>query len=179
MYDNQPIKAVANGEPTYEGMGNGQNGLGWWQGEEAWMQLMHGGTMGVVYGAASLWQWKVTPDEKGWEAWTDQPLSWEGALHLEGSTYVGLIGKITKNLDIRDIEKRWDLTDGKPLLVKEDELYISFLKNGGELTIKGLPKNMEYTWVDPKTGLPKQIGKVTEDNFRAPDKGPWVLVISE
>jgi hypothetical protein len=179
MYDNQPIKAVANGETTYEGMGNGKNGLGWWQGEEAWMQLMHGGTMGVVYGAASLWQWKVTPDEKGWEAWTDQTLSWEGALHLEGSTYVGLIGKITKKLDIRDIEKRWDLTEGKPLLVKEGELYISFLKKGGELTVKGLPKNMEYTWIDPKTGLPKQIGKVTEDNFRAPDNGPWVLVISE
>ena len=179
MYENLPIKAVANGEPTYEGMGNGQNGLGWWQGEEAWMQLMHGGTMGVVYGAASLWQWKVTQDEKGWEAWTDQPLSWEEAMRLEGSTYVGLIGKITKNLDVRDIEKRWDLTEGKPLLVKEDELYISFLKNGGELTFKDLPKNMEYNWIDPKTGLPKQIGKVTKNVFRAPDKGPWVLVITK
>ncbi|MGB5437872.1 MAG: DUF4038 domain-containing protein [Maribacter sp.] len=179
MYDNKPTKAVANGEPTYEGMNNGQNGLGWWQGEEAWMQLMHGGTMGVVYGAASLWQWKVTPDEKGWDAWTDQPLSWEGALHLEGSTYVGLIGKITKNLDIGDIEKRWDLAEGKPILIKEGALYISFLKNGGELTINGLPKNMGYTWIDPKTGLPKQMGIVTKNHFKAPDSGPWVLVITK
>ena len=179
MYDNQPIKAVANGEPTYEGMDNGQNALGWWQGEEAWLQLMHGGTMGVVYGAASLWQWKITPDEKGWEAWTDQPLSWEGALHLEGSTFVGLIGKIAKNLDLSDIEKRWDLAEGKPLLVKEDQLFISFLKNGGELNIKGLPKNMKYTWIDPKTGLPKQIGKVTKNNFKAPNNGPWVLLLTK
>ncbi|MBD0779754.1 DUF4038 domain-containing protein [Maribacter sp. ANRC-HE7] len=179
MYENQPTKAVANGEPTYEGMGNGQNGLGWWQGEEAWMQLMHGGTMGVVYGAACLWQWKITPDEKGWDAWTDQPLSWEGALQLEGATYVGLVGEITKHLDITDIEKRWDLADGKPLLAKEGELYISYLGNGGELTIMDLPKNLDYTWINPKNGLPKQMGKVTHGNFKAPDDNPWVLVIKK
>jgi hypothetical protein len=27
MYDNKPVKACLNGEPTYEGMGNGKNGL--------------------------------------------------------------------------------------------------------------------------------------------------------
>jgi hypothetical protein len=35
MHDNRPTKAVANGEPTYEGMNGGKSGLGWWQGEEA------------------------------------------------------------------------------------------------------------------------------------------------
>ncbi|MEO6289309.1 MAG: DUF5060 domain-containing protein, partial [Ginsengibacter sp.] len=65
MYDNLPVKAVADGEPTYEAMNGGTVGLGWWQGEDAWNQLTHGGTMGVVYGAAGLWQWKITPDEKG------------------------------------------------------------------------------------------------------------------
>lgn len=179
MYENQPTKAVANGEPTYEGMGYGQHGLGWWQGEEAWMQLMNGGTMGVVYGAACLWQWKITPDEKGWEAWTDQPLSWEGALQLEGATYVGILGQLTKDLNIKDIQKRWDLAEGKPLLAKEGELYISYLGNGGELTIKDLPKNLDYSWINPKTGLPKQMGKVTHGYFKAPDNNPWVLVIKK
>ena len=64
MYNNMPTKAVANGEPTYEGMNDGKNGLGWWQGEEAWMQLMHGGTMGVVYGAASLWAVENRPGRR-------------------------------------------------------------------------------------------------------------------
>ena len=31
--------------------------IGWWQGHEAWSNLCAGGTMGVVYGAGSLWQW--------------------------------------------------------------------------------------------------------------------------
>lgn len=177
MYTNLPIKAIANGEPTYEGMNAGKNGLGWWQGEEAWLQMMHGGTMGVIYGAASLWQWKVSPSETGWGSWTDQPLSWEGALKLEGSTYVGLIGKIMKDIPVRDIEKRWDLSEGKPLLAKTDKLYISYLNNGGEIKIKGVPSTLNYSWINPKTGIPRRIGKVTSEEFTAPDSNPWVLLI--
>ena len=86
MYRYQPAKGVANGEPTYEGMNGGKNGLGWWQGEEAWLQLLSGGTMGVVYGAAALWQWKITADEPGWTAWAEQAKSWEEALEMVGAT---------------------------------------------------------------------------------------------
>ncbi len=118
MYGNLPTKAVANGEPTYEGMNDGKNGLGWWQGEEAWMQLMHGGTMGVVYGTATLWQWKISPTEEGWPAWTDQPTSWKEAMHMRGSTYVGLVGKILGGLDLTDIEKRWIWPMGSPFWPK-------------------------------------------------------------
>ena len=59
MWRNDPVKAVANGEPTYEGTRGTVLGAGWWQGHEAWSNLCAGGTMGVVYGAASLWQWRV------------------------------------------------------------------------------------------------------------------------
>ena len=178
MYNNLPTKAASNGEPTYEGMNSGKNGIGWWQGEEAWMQLMHGGTMGVVYGAAGLWQWKITPDEQGWEAWTDQPLSWQGALHLDGSKYVGMLGKILDGLNMTDIEKRWDLSGGKPLLAKEGRLYIAFLNKGGAITIKNLPEDLNYSWIDPKSGKPKQIGKATGNSFKAPNENPWVLIIT-
>ncbi len=177
MYDNLPAKAVANGEPTYEGMNNGGNGLGWWQGEEAWMQLMHGGTMGVVYGAAGIWQWKITPNEEGWGPWADQPLSWKSAMELEGSTYVGLVAKILKELDFSDIEKRWDLANGKPLLAKEGKLYISYLNQGGDIEIDNIPTTLNYRWINPKTGEVKQIGKPTDKKLKAPDKNPWVLII--
>ena len=104
MYDNKPAKANLNGEPTYEGMGNGKNGLGWWQGEEAWKQLMHGGTMGIVYGAACLWQWKITADEPGWDAWTDALMSWKEAMNQEGSNYAGLISKAFEGFDFTDMK---------------------------------------------------------------------------
>lgn len=177
MYDNLPTKAVANGEPTYEGMNDGKNGLGWWQGEEAWMQLMHGGTMGIVYGAATLWQWKVSATEEGWPAWTDQPTSWREAITMEGSTYAGLVGKILKELDMADIEKRWDLANGKPLLTKENQLYISYLNEGGEIEIENLPTDLRYRWINPKTGEVFQTGKSTVKKFETPDENPWVLII--
>lgn len=177
MYDNLPTKAVANGEPTYEGMNAGKNGLGWWQGEEAWMQLMNGGTMGVVYGAATLWQWKISPTEEGWPDWTDQSTSWKEALQMEGSKYVGIIGVILKGLDLTNIEKRWDLADGMPLLAKEGELYISYLNTGGEIEIENLNDALNYSWINPKSGELKKIGKVTSKKFKAPDENPWVLII--
>lgn len=177
MYDNLPIKAVANGEPTYEGMNNGKNGLGWWQGEEAWMQLMHGGTMGIVYGAATLWQWKISSTEEGWPAWTDQPTSWREALDMEGSRYAGLVGKILEGLDVSDIEKRWDLANGMPLLAKEGELYISYLNKGGTIEIEHLRTDLNYQWANPKTGEIKKMGKTKVNKFKAPNENPWVLII--
>lgn len=181
MYENKPVKGSMNGESTYEGMGGGKNALGWWQGHDAWMQLMHGGTMGVVYGAVGVWQWKITPDEPGWPEWTNAPFGWREALDLEGSRYVGAISKAFSGFDFADMEKRWDLTDGNhPLLAKEGIFYITYLERGGEVSISNVPSGLSYWWFDPVAGEFKQRGKTNADRiFMAPDKAPWVLVIGE
>ena len=180
MYDNMPTKASANGEPTYEGMNNGQNGLGWWQGEEAWMQLMHGGTMGVFYGAACLWQWKIAPDEAGWPAWTDQPKSWREALDMEGSKYVGWVNKALENYDVTDMQKRPDLIEGSDfLLAKEGVFYCTYLNAGGEVTIKQLPEELPATWFNPRTGEFYPAEKSSKQTFDSPDDKSWVLLIGE
>lgn len=179
MYDNKPTKAAMNGEPTYEKMSEGKHGLGWWQGEDAWNELMHGGTMGVVYGAACLWQWKITPDEPGWEEWTDAPYSWKDALDFEGAQYVGAISRAFEGFDFKDMERRWDLTaNRKPLLAKEGVFYIAYLYKGGSISIKGIPENMPYYWFDPVKGVFRTDGFAGKDNvFAAPDNNqPWVLI---
>lgn len=179
MYYNLPTKAVAAGEPTYEGMNGGKLGLGWWQGEDAWNELMHGGTMGVVYGAAALWQWKITVDEPGWEIWTDQPMSWKEAKEMEGAIYAGLVAKILKEYNLTDIEKRWDLSEGKPLLAKEGKLYIAYMNEGGQIRINSVPAGMHYRWVNPRDGHVTLSNQTNEGLFTAPDTNPWVLIISE
>lgn len=181
MYENKPVKANLNGEPTYEGMNNGQNGLGWWQGHEAWSQMMHGGTMGVVYGAVGLWQWKITPDEPGWGDWTNYDVSWREALDFEGSNYVGFVGKALEDYDITDMEKRWDLTnETTPLLAKEEVFYLSYLENGGTVEIKNLPDGLPYHWFNPKTGDKSDINTtVPNQAFQAPSEQPWVLIIGK
>jgi hypothetical protein len=179
MYENKPVKACLNGEPTYEGMDGGKNGLGWWQGEEAWNQLMHGGTMGIVYGAVCLWQWKVTPDEPGWDVWTNAPMSWKEAMALEGSKYAGLVTKAFDGYDFTDMEKRPDLTGNKNmLLAKENSFYISYLDKGGEITIRRLPTGLPYRWLNPMSGetTPESVTE-GEMTFRSPDNKPWVLII--
>ncbi len=65
MWRNMPIKTVANGEPAYVNGGKPGRADGWWQGHEVWSNLCADGTMGVVYGAGSLWQWRLHPDEPG------------------------------------------------------------------------------------------------------------------
>jgi hypothetical protein len=181
MYENLPVKACLNGEPTYEGMGGGKYGMGWWQGEEAWNQLMHGGTMGVIYGAAGLWQWKYTSDEPGWDEWANSSVSWREALDLEGARYVGFISKAFEGYDFTDMERRGDLTgDEHLLLAGEGRFYACYLERGGKIRIKNVPEGMSYVWFDPKAGTIGQQGKSTADGwFAAPDEKHWVLIVGE
>lgn len=178
MYNYHPTKAVANGEPTYEGMGGGRFGLGWWQGEEAWNQFLHGGTMGVVYGAASLWQWKITADEKGWGSWAAQPMSWHEAMLQEGANYVGYLSKALQGVDISDIEKHPELASNNLLLAKPGVLYITYLPEGGSVTISEVPEKLKASWFNPKTGEFAVVDEaITSNNIEAPGEAPWVLII--
>tara|TARA_R110002111_G_scaffold47051_5_gene84388 strand:- start:3990 stop:4832 length:843 start_codon:yes stop_codon:yes gene_type:complete len=181
MYENKPTKAVANGEPTYEGIRDAENGAGWWQGEEAWMQLMSGGTMGVVYGAGGMWQWKVSADEEGWAEWANSEVSWKEALELEGSRYVGFVACAFEGMRFTDMEKRSDLAGGKPCLAKASEFYVSYLNEGGEITLSELTTDLPYSWFNPKTGAFLEEAKVSEkvQTFTAPDKEPWVLLVGK
>ena len=181
MYENKPTKAVANGEPTYEGIRDPENGSGWWQGEEAWMQLMSGGTMGVVYGAGGMWQWKVSPDEEGWAAWANSEVSWKEALELEGSRYVGYVARALEGMPFTDMEKRADLAGGKLCLAKAGEFYVSYLNEGGEITLSELTPEMPYQWFNPKSGAFLEKATVTEtvQTFTAPDNEPWVLLVGK
>jgi hypothetical protein len=179
MYENRPVKGVANGEPTYEGMGGGKNGLGWWQGREAWLQIMHGATMGHVYGAASLWQWKYFADEPGWTEWASAPISWRTALELKGSIYVGYLAKVFEQVDFIGMRKHPEIAGGHPLLAKMDEFYITYIENGKEITINKLNPDLSYQWFDPLKGLYNDAKNLESDQqtFIPPSEEPWVLII--
>lgn len=181
MYDNLPTKAAANGEPTYEEIGKPGNAAGWWQGEEAWGNLVAGGTMGVVYGAAGLWTWKPTDDEPGFARWTDAPASWRDGLRFEGSRYVGFINQALRHFDFTDMAKRPDLTDGKNLLAIPGRFYLSYLPMGGSITVRELPAGLPWRWFNPKNGRFSLEQRTTAgtQSFTAPGVEPWVLIVGE
>ena len=180
MYENKPVKATANGEPTYEGIANPENASGWWQGHEAWLQFTSGGTMGVVYGAGGLWNWKLFPEEKGWPDWANSNVSWKEAIELPGARYVGYFAKALNGLNITDIEKHPELAGGSLCLARPGELYIVYLPEGGEVQLQKLAKGMTFQWFDPKTGEFYEEGTTEgeKQSFDADTNEPAVLIVA-
>lgn len=178
MFANNPPKGVANGEPTYERIGAPDKATGWWQGHEAWLNLTSGGTMGVVYGAGGLWNWKLSADESGWPAWANTEASWADALEFTGARYVGLVGRALTGMPFTDMAPRPDLAGGQNLVAKPGEFYLCYLPQGGSVTIDGVPKGLHARWFDPRTGGFKGADPSSRaGRFSAPSADPWVLLI--
>jgi hypothetical protein len=153
MWHNTPIKAVANGEPTYEHGGRRGKAEGWWQGHEAWSNLCAGSTMGVVYGAGSLWQWALHPHEVGQSDFFLAPgAGWREALDFEGSTYVGLIPRILDGLPFADMYPDWQVTLGRRGLLVPGKLFICYTTEGGPHIFYGDDIPRRYQVIDPRTG---------------------------
>ena len=163
MWRNLPVKAIANGEPTYENIGRTGKASGWWQGHEAWSNVTAGGTMGVVYGAASLWNWRLRPDEPGHADWCTAPnAGWEEALEFEGSKYPGIAAKILNQYPIRGMEPNWTCTYGRRGLLIPDELFVLYLPNGGSTPIVSVEVPRSYRVYDPKSGEVVGEGRLPE-----------------
>lgn len=172
MWRNLPVKAVANGEPTYENTGVTGKAVGWWQGHEAWSNLCAGGTMGVVYGAGSLWQWRLHPEEPGQSEYFVAPgAGWREALGFEGSSYVGLVAKILAGLPTTDMEPDWTgVITGRALSVP-GQLFLVYRENGGPLMLFDDWVPLGYRVVDPRDGSVVATGRRESARDPLPDPG--------
>lgn len=183
MHARLPVRGVANGEPTYEGMGGGRFGLGWWQGEEAWLNLVAGGTLGVFYGAASLWQWKVDDAEPGWGDWCVAPWGWRRALEQPGSVFPGILGKVLAGLPFTDMTRRIDLARGRMCVAVPGKMAVVWLPEGGGLHVDASLRGLPWEVWDPRTGEIVARGEVApkpgEDAVwtDVPHGAPRVVVI--
>jgi len=159
MWRNRPVKAVANGEPTYENGGRLGKAAGWWQGHEAWSNLCSGGTLGVVYGAGSLWQWLLRPDEPEQAAYfRAEGAGWREALDFEGSRYVGLVAKILDGLPFADMAPNWQVTLGRRGLLVPGKLFICYTSEGGPHLFYSNQIPRHYRVIDPRSGAVLQTG---------------------
>ena len=173
MWRNPPVKAVANGEPTYEQMGKPGRASGWWQGHEAWSNLCAGGTMGVVYGAGSLWQWRLHPQEPGHQDWCIAAGSgWREALDFPGSAHVGRLSQILDGLPLTDGAPNWQATLGRRGLLVPGRLCIAYQEEGGPLMLFGDGVPQPYRIVDPSTGAIVAEGTHHSQVDFLPDSGP-------
>lgn len=179
MWRNLPVKAIANGETTYENIGAMGKAAGWWQGHEAWSNLCAGGTMGVVYGAGSLWQWRLHANEPQHADWAHAPgLSWRDALDFEGANYIGVIAKLFDDLPFTDMRPNWTYTYGRRALCVPDELFIVYLPTGGYVKFVDPRVPRHYRVVDPRTGNMLHSGELEnkERELRLPEPSPVVVI---
>ena len=164
MWCASPAKAVANGEPTYEHIGAPGRAAGWWQGHEAWCNLTSGGTMGVVYGAGSLWQWRLSATEPGHQDWCHaRNAGWREALDFEGSGYVGMISKILAGLDFDGMRPNWWFTYGGRGLEVPGRLYVLYREGGQGFAINSPECPKAYRVLDPRDGRELARGRLGDD----------------
>jgi len=165
MWRNTPVKAVANGEPTYENIGKTGRGAGWWQGHEAWSNLTAGGTMGLVYGAGSLWQWRLHPKEPDHADWCTAPgAGWREALDFEGARYPGIAARIFDGLPFAGMQPNWTYTYGRRGLAVPGKVFVLYLPEGGGTGILSLDVPRTYRVYDPRSGAKVGKGKLPDQS---------------
>lgn len=146
MWRNTPVKAVANGEPTYENIGQPGRASGWWQGEEAWANVCAGGTMGAVYGAGSLWQWRLHADEPDFQDWAHaHGAGWREAIDFTGSRFAGAMRRVFDGFPFADMDPDWTSMIGQRGLSVPNQFLLIYFSEPGPCTIVA-------DWV-PKTGM--------------------------
>jgi hypothetical protein len=87
--------------------------------------------MGVGYGAASLWQWRLHPDEPGHAAYFLPPTPAGERPSTSKARYVGLVGKILDGLPLADAEPCWDVSTNARGLLDPNVLYVGYAEHGG------------------------------------------------
>jgi hypothetical protein len=184
MWAQRPAKAIMNGEPSYEHTGRRGVAEGWWQGHEAWSNLCAGALMGVAYGAAGLWQWRLHPTEPGHGDYFLCPgAGWRDALQFEGGHYVGLLGKILEDLPLAGASPCWDVSTNTRGLLDPGVLYLGYAEHGGPWTFLDAAGRVpgRYWLIDPRTGRVVKAGDRPADRvpIEIDDHEPAVLICAE
>jgi hypothetical protein len=184
MWAQRPAKAIMNGEPSYEHTGRRGVAQGWWQGHEAWCNICAGALMGVAYGAASLWQWRLHPEEPGHgEYFLCPDAGWQDALGFEGSRYVGLVGQILEDLPIANAEPCWDVSTNTRGLLDPGVLYLGYAEHGGPWVFLDADGRVpsKYWLLDPRDGRLLKSGDRPSNRTPIPvdSHEPSVLICAE
>ena len=118
--------------------------------------------MGVAYGAASLWPWRLHPNEPGHGSYfLAEGAGWKEALDFDGSRYVGLVGKILDDLPITEAAPCWDVSANTRGLLDPGILYLGYAEHGGPWMFFDADGRVpsKYWLIDPRNGRVLKSGE--------------------
>lgn len=87
---------------------------------------------------------------------------WREALAFEGSTYVGLIGKILDDLPLADAEPCWNFTYSGRGLIVPGRLLVVYRSTGVGFDVIRRDVPRDYRIIDPTTGATLRRGRLDE-----------------
>src|SRR5215217_8270879 len=106
-------------------------------------------------GAASLWQWRLHPEEPGHGAYfLAEGAGWRQALDFDGSRFISLVGKIMDVLPITEASPCWDVSSNSRGLLDPGVFYLGYAEHGGPwVFFDGEGRVPSKYWlIDPRTG---------------------------
>jgi len=119
--------------------------------------------MGLVYGAGSLWQWRLHANEPDHADWcTALGAGWREALDFEGSRYPGIAANIFDGLPLAGMEPNWTYTHGRRGLAVPGKLFVLYLPEGGDVAIISRDVPRPYRVFDPRTGKVLSEGRLPD-----------------
>jgi hypothetical protein len=141
------------------------------------------GTMGLVYGAGSLWQWRLHANEPDHAQWCTAPgAGWREAIDFEGSRYPGIAAQIFDGLPFGEMQPNWTYTYGRRGLAVPGRLFVLYLPEGGDVAIISRDVPRPYRVFDPRTGKVLSEGRLPEtvsaQARTGPGGGPRVIVFA-
>ncbi|MBI4790051.1 MAG: DUF4038 domain-containing protein [Chloroflexi bacterium] len=201
-YKQQPVKAVINGEPWYEGHpARDEEEFGpVFTAEEQrfafWTSILSGTTMGHTYGGQGIWNWKIEPPhDVAWKPHIAFGPTWKEALSLPGAEQCAIGAKYLQTVNWWDLTPRPEQIQLEPvpplaaqrpsLAVAPERTWIAYLpRSDARVTLKGLTTSpWSASWIDPINGKPCEIGLVEPDAFfkwvvpSPPEPRDWLLVL--
>ena len=175
-YFAEPTLPVINGEAAYEWLGDSLPTE--WSRAMFWLSVTNG-TKGHTYGANGIWQCNrrgrphgASPHGSG-DGYGVIP--WDEAMHLPGSTHMGLAKAFLETLPWTELAPlpdcaEWVGATDSPVPPQVcgagDGLRLIYALADASLTVSGLPAGTTYDleWFDPTTGGRRAAGTATADD---------------
>jgi hypothetical protein len=198
-----PVMPVIDGECCYEMLKTKEDLVpADWARRMFWVSMLNGAA-GHTYGANGIWQCNRRGQPYGFSptGHTYGPLPWDEAMHLQGSTQIGLAKKLFESLPWQRLEPhpervRYVTKSTDPLREEfngpqaagfPDQMRIIYVPEAEPIIIKDLGRALVYSaiWFDPVDGSRTSLPRISTSEDGSATLSPpagvshdWVVILT-
>jgi len=195
-WSNPPPRIIINLEPCYENHVAYQTGQPFTPlavRRACYWSLMNAPTAGVTYGGHGVWGWDDGSGPPCDHPNTGTPFPWQEALLMPGAEQMAHLADTMTSLHWWKLRPAPELVAMQPgeadtrrfisaCRSPDGDLAIIYVPEDRsvELCLDGLPRTLQATWVNPRTGERTPVGPITGirvQRLQTPDEGDWMFLL--